>query len=85
MFPHQAALSQLFASLRRLGRACGLSKRATRRNFTLIHQVNTIYKQRFPRADERVMEEAKGPYTGASGMGPITGRLQSVLIYTNSR
>jgi hypothetical protein len=23
--------------------------------------------------------------TGASGMGPITGRLQSVLIYTDSR
>jgi hypothetical protein len=39
----------------------------------LIHQVNAIHKQQIPRADERVMEEAKGPYTGASGMAPFTG------------
>jgi hypothetical protein len=65
--------------------ACGLSKRATRRNFTLIHQANAILKQQIPRTDERVMEEAKGPYTDACGMAPITGRLQSVLNYTDSR
>jgi len=33
MVPHQAALSQLFASLRRLGRACGLSKCANSPKF----------------------------------------------------
>jgi len=32
-FPHQAALRQLFAGLRPLGRACGLSKRANSPKF----------------------------------------------------
>jgi hypothetical protein len=85
MFPSSGSLGSVICGPSWSWQACGLSKRATRRNFTLIHQVNTIYKQRFPRADERVMEEAKGPYTIASGMAPITGRLQSVLIYTDYR